>query len=72
MRYLLIIFVLAAFVVYPLVLGEGYIDFGGVLACLIVAGFQVLSSIWLYKDFVGWDKFEYSEGLRLKRKKDSK
>lgn len=72
MRYLLLLFVLAAFIIYPEFFGEGYYGIWSILGCLFVASFQILASIWLYKDFVGWNKFEYSEGLRLKRKKDTK
>jgi hypothetical protein len=36
---------------------------------VFVGIFQLLASIWLYKDFVGWNKFESPEGFSIKRKK---
>jgi hypothetical protein len=62
------LFVLLSFIIYPSILADG-IDGWTILGCVITASFEIVSCIWLYKDIVGWDKFEYSEGLRLKRKK---
>jgi hypothetical protein len=71
MRYVLLLFILGACFIYPSLYAEGYVDGWIILGTVITATFQIVGSIWLYKDFVGWDKFEYSEGLRLKRKKKS-
>jgi len=34
-----------------------------------LTAFKVVAGVWLYKNIVGLDKFENSEGFSLKRKK---
>ena len=71
MKYILTIFFLASFLTYPLLLSDE-IDGWSIVACLLVAGFQVLGAVMLYKEMVGWNNFENPEGLHLKRKKEDK
>lgn len=70
-RILLSIFILASFWADYELWFSGNTPFDGwvVFAGVISATFKVLSGIYLYKNIVGYDKFEYSEGFRLKRKK---
>ena len=64
-RIVLICFVLASMCLYPSMFSDG-VDVFSYIGSAFLFTFQTISSIWIYKDIVGWDKFE--QGLSLKRK----
>lgn len=45
-----------------------YVDISTIFVSLFILAIQIVGGIFTYKNYIGWDKFEY-EGLRLKRKK---
>ncbi len=66
----LIIAILASFYIeYALITGDILFDVLGIIVLLISLGFKTLASIYTYKEFAGWDKFENPEGFSLKKKK---
>lgn len=65
-RILLIVFLIFSFYLYYEMFNDG-IDIFSYIGSAILLSFQTLSCIWLYKDIIGFEKFE--DGLTLKRKK---
>ncbi len=67
------LFIIASFYgYYALFIDTDSIEFLSYVGGAILAAFQILGSMYVYKDFIGWDNFENSEGLSLKRKKTDK
>ncbi len=72
-RIILILAIIGCFAIhFGVWFGGDGIDIWTFVITAIVAGFQTLASIWVYKDIIGWNNFEKSEGLSLKRKKEDK
>ena len=68
-RIMLILFIIGSFYGYYGLFFDTEPEFLSYVLVLVLMGFQILGSIWVYKDAIGWDKFEYSEGFNIKRKK---
>jgi len=65
-RISLIVFLIFSFYLYYEMFSEE-VEIFTYFGCGLTLSFQIISCIWLYKDIIGWEKFE--DGLTLKKKK---